>query len=467
MADASPDPTPAPASAPDRGPGHATGAGGAGTAHGASGDHEPRPGRRDDDHDDDDGGGGWRRTLISLAACVLLLAGAGAAIWIIRTSEPEAQQEGATRRSAALVETIVVERGTHAPQLSVLGTVEPARDVMLAPRVSGQVLEVDRSFVPGGIVAAGTPLVRIDPVDFERLVVARESEVRQVAAELAIEQGRQRVARREFELLGEDVDPENRALVLREPQIASIRARLQSAEAALEQARLDLERTVVRAPFDAQILTRDVNVGSQVSAGDALARIVGVDEYWIIASVPLRDLRWIRFAEDADGAGAPVEVRHDAAWPPGTVRGGQVARLIGTVDQRTRLARVLVTVPDPLGRAAEGPALVLGTIVRLRIQGRPLEDVVRIDRDLLRQDDTVWVMEDEQLRIREAEVVFADAEYAYLRSGVEDGEHVVTTNLATVTDGLPLRREAAAGGEATVAARRGGPAAPAPGTATP
>jgi RND family efflux transporter MFP subunit len=394
-----------------------------------------------------------RRIIVSVVACVLLGGAAVGASWLIFASEPTAQQEGATRRSAALVETTTVSRGTYRPQLSVLGLVEPARDVELSPRVSGQVIDLEPSLEPGGFVAAGEPLLQIDPADFERLVTARESDVRQVAAELAIEQGRQRVARREFELLGEDVNEENRALVLREPQIESIRARLLAAEAELEQARLDLERTTVRAPFDAQVLSRAVNIGSQVSAGDPLARLVGTEACWVTASVPLRDLRWIRFPDaagddgddpgtDPEATAANVTVRHDSAWAPGLTRTGRVSRLIGAVDASTRLARVLVTVPDPLGRETGGPPLILGTIVRLQIEGRPLEDVVRLDRDLLRQDDTVWVMRDEKLEIRRADVVFSDAQYAYLRSGVEAGEQVVLTNLATVTEGLPLRTAA-------------------------
>lgn len=383
-------------------------------------------------------GGGIGPIVVTVVVCALLIGAAAGTSRLIFASEPEAQRESATRRTAALVETILVERSDYRPQLEVLGVVEPSRDIVLSPRVAGQIISMDEAFVPGGLVAEGQALLRIDPADFERLVTARQSALREVQAELAIEQGRQDVARQEFELLGEEISPEDRALVLREPQIESIRARLQAAEAELEQAKLDLERTTVRAPFDAQILSREVNVGSQVSPGEALGRLVGVDEYWVMASVPMRDLRWLRFAEDGE-AGSRVRVRHDAAWAPGEHREGRLARLIGTVNEETRLARVLVTVPDPLARETDGPPMILGTLVELVIEGRPLEDVVRLDREYLRQDDTVWVMAGEELEIREAEVVFRDAQYAYIRSGLEAGEHIVTTSLATVTEGLPLR----------------------------
>lgn len=385
-------------------------------------------------------GRAWVRAIVSVVVCVVLLGAAGGAVYVIQTTEPEAESEAATRKTAALVETIQAESGTYRPRLRALGVVEPARDIVLSPRVSGQIVSVEDGFVPGGLVEAGQALLAIDPVDFERMLTMRISEMEQAQATLAIEEGRQAAARLEFELLGEDVDPANRDLVLRVPQIKTARAQLQAAEAAVEQARLDLERATIRAPFAAQILSRSANIGSQVSPGEELARLVGIDEYWIMASVALRDLRWVNFPGDGE-EGARVEVRHTTAWEPGVTREGRVSGLIGTVDQESRLARVLVTVPDPLARDANSPALIIGSIVELRIVGEPLEGVVRLSRAYLRQNDTVWVMVDNALDIREVEVVFSDAEYAYIASGLEAGEHVVTTSLATVTEGLGLRRE--------------------------
>jgi len=411
----------------------------------------------------------WVRVIVSICACALLIGAAGGASYVIFASEPTAQSEGATRRSAALVETIVADRGTYRPMLRVLGAVEPARDIILSPRVSGQIIGLEPAFVPGGIVEAGQPLLRIDPADFEREITARKGEMRQVEAELAIEQGRQIVAREEFELLGEEIDPANRSLVLREPQIEAIRARLQAVRAAVEQAELDLERTTIRAPFDAQILSRSVNLGSQVAPGDALARLVGIEEYWVMASVPLRDMRWLRFPDEepvgAD-AGSSVSVFHTGVWDPGTVREGHLSRLIGSVDAQSRLARVLVTVPDPLALESDAPRMILGTIVQLSIEARAIEDVVRLDRDYLRQNDTVWVMMDGKLQIRKTDVVFRDAEHAYIRAGMRDGvgleagEEVVTTSLATVTDGLLLRRAGDEAAEPSASDGSGGGEAP-------
>ncbi len=192
----------------------------------------------------------WK-VMTTIGVCLLLLAGAGLLLYFIFTTEPKAEREGATRKSAALVETIIVSRGNYQPELVVLGLVEPAEDVMLSPRVSGEITKLEANFVPGGVIKANEPLLTIDPADFKQQLAIRESELLQAQAAVTIEEGRQSVARKEFEILDEDIDPANQALVLREPQLQTVRAQVKAAEAMLKQAELDLERTEIKAPFDA------------------------------------------------------------------------------------------------------------------------------------------------------------------------------------------------------------------------
>lgn len=386
----------------------------------------------------------WLRILGTTITCLAILGASAAAVVVINKTEPTAQQINATRKSSALVDTITAERGPHSPQLVVLGTVEPAQDITLGPRISGQVVELSPEFIPGGMVSKGDLLLRIDPSDFENAVSISNSELLQKEALWEIEQARQRLAVKELEMLEDTIDDTNRGLVLREPQIASIKAEMAAAKASLERAQLDLDRTEVTAPFDAQILTQSVNIGSQVRPGDELARLIGVDEYWIMAAVPIRTLRWIQFPKTNDDGtsteGSKVILRNTDAWGPDAQREGRVARLIGTLDQQTRLARVLITVADPLGRESDAPPLILDTLIETQIEGKEINDVIRMPRDYVRDQDTVWVMKEEQLEIRETQVVFRDAEYAYIREGIEEGEDIVTTTLATVADGVGLRK---------------------------
>lgn len=150
----------------------------------------------------------WRALAIAgnLIVCLAILGTSAAAIiWINRT-EPTAEQVTATRQSSALVETVIARRGTYSPRLVVLGTVQPAQEIVLSPRVSGQVIEMSPKLVPGGMVSKGDLLLRIDPADFENALSISESELAQTEASLQIEQGRQSMAKKELELLEGTID---------------------------------------------------------------------------------------------------------------------------------------------------------------------------------------------------------------------------------------------------------------------
>jgi RND family efflux transporter MFP subunit len=253
--------------------------------------------------------------------------------------------------------------------------------------------------------------------------------------------GQQNVAQQDYELLDDSLAAESKSLVLREPQLNSARAMVESAEAAVQQAELNLERTTIRAPYDAYILSRSANVGSQVSPGDQLGRLVGLDTYWISAMVPLASLRWIS-VPNSEESGAEVRIRNRTSWDPDEYRNGRIFRLVGALEDQTRMASLLISVDDPLSYRSENidqPRLMIGSFVESNIRANELEDVVRLSRDYVRQNDTVWVMEDSRLQIRNLDVLFRDADYAYIREGLQDGDRVVTTTLSTVVDGSRLR----------------------------
>jgi RND family efflux transporter MFP subunit len=383
-----------------------------------------------------------KRKLVTLVVCLAILLGASGVLYVIYKTEPKAEPESAVRRSAMLVEVVKAERGNFRPVISALGTVEAAQDVMLRPRISGEVLSVSDSFEPGQIVKKGDFLLEIDPSDYRNALTRSQSELQQVEADLRLEMGQQEVAKEELKTFDGDLEILDTSLILRVPQLDSIKARVEAARAAVEQAKLDLERTKIVAPFDAQILARDANVGSQVGPNDTLGHLIGQEEYWVIVTIPLNKVYWLDFAATGESQGSNVILRNLAAWPEGVSRTGRAERLIGALDQETRLARVLVTVSNPLAQGEDPkvtPPLVVGSVLDAQIYGREIKDVIRIKRDHVREGNTVWLNRDGKLEINELSVVFQDSDYAYVKAGISDGDQIVITNLRTAAPGTELR----------------------------
>lgn len=364
-----------------------------------------------------------------------------AVLFLIFSSEPTARSEGATKQSAMLVDIVTAESGSFQPVILATGTVEAVEDVIVSPLVEGQIIRRSREFIPGGFVEKGELLLQIDPADYRNALELNKSDLLQAQTDLDVEMGRQEVAEQDLELIGGDsLSPGERSLVLRKPQLNAVKARLQAALASVDQAELEVSRTSIRAPFDAHVLTQNVTIGSQVAPGDNLGRLVGTENYWVTLTVPVSKLRWLQFSDSEDDKGSEVKIRNTTAWPEGTFRLGYLEEQIGALDAETRLARVLVRVPDPLALEKEDkPELMIGAFVEARVQGEEIKDVVRLDRNFIRNNNTVWVMEDGKLQIRNVEIVLTDADYAYISEGLSAGERVVTTNISTVTEGVALR----------------------------
>ena len=382
-------------------------------------------------------GRGARRYLVP--AAVLILAAIGA--YALIRSRPSAQRTPPTR-VARLVEVSPIRLADHVTTVSAMGTVLPARETRLAPRVSGEIVEASAEFAPGGVFAAGDEVVRIDPADFELLVRQRESAVSQAEAAYQLGVGQQAVARREFQLLGGAASEEDRALMLRQPQLKSAEASLAAARAALEDARLDLGRTRVRAPFNSVLADKMADVGSQVGTSSSLGTLIGTDEFWVEVSVPVDQLRWIRIPSRAGETGAAVKVYNEAAWGKGVHRTGEVIRLRPEVEEQGRMARILISVEDPLAlqvRHAGLPRMILSTYVRVEIEGATLSQVATVSRSALRDGNCVYLMgADGGLEIRPVEVVFRAGDAVYAR-GLAAGERLVTTDLSAPVQGMPLR----------------------------
>jgi RND family efflux transporter MFP subunit len=380
----------------------------------------------------------WKKTLI---ICLGILFIGFTTIALIFTTEPTAQQSGATKQTAMLVDVVTVQKGNYKPIINATGTVRPSQDLSISPKVSGEVVKLSNSFKPGGFVKKGDLLLQIDKSDYEIELIEANAALQRAESELSLELGLQQTAKKEYQQLEDSISAENKSLVLREPQLKTVKANVDAARANVRRAELNLNRTSLTAPFDAHIVNRQVNIGSQVSPGNDLGWMVGQKTYWIEAAIPSSKLKWLTFP-DSDSEGSEVIIRNRTSWGDGKSRTGFLFSSIGALQDQTRMARVLIEIEDPLAQAIENenlPALMIGAFVDVNISGEELSNVVRINRDYIRDNNTVWVMQNQKLEIRTADIIFKDAKYAYVTNGLQDNDRVVITNLSTVIDGVDLR----------------------------
>lgn len=393
-----------------------------------------------------------------LLPAAILAAGVALTVYMLKTA-PEATP-AKRPPTPTLVEVAPMASATHPTLIEAMGEVVPSRQIELRPRVSGEIIGVSKEFLPGGHFTTGQTMLRIDPTDYRLTMGQLESEAEKAESDLALEMGNQRIAAKEFALVNEQVSPEERALILRQPQLAKLKATLVSSQARLEQARINLERTEIKAPFNCVITARNADMGTRVNESTVLATLVGTDSFWLRLTLPLDQLRWLDIPETDGESGSPVRI-----YPPGSqdFRQGEIIRLEPALESQGRMAQLLVRVDDPLCFKEENRdkvKLLLGSYVTAEVIGSPIESAFSLSRSHVHDGNTIWLMDKAgNLEIREVTPLFRNRDQVIVAEGISSGERLVTSPLSSPVAGIPLRlpgQEGAAQGKRQAAKGQAG-----------
>lgn len=407
---------------------------------------------------------------------LLILSGAfGIAVLLVisRPSEPPV----ALPERAWTVDVIEVQRGELSPTLELYGRLESPQDAGVTAAVSGEVIEVQVR--DGETVTAGQPLLRMDDREARLSLLQREADVRDIEAQIRLEQRRAARNResldRERELLRlverdadralnlqrdgvlsqSDVDTvtENlkraqlalnaRELAIEESEIrlSQLDAQQMRAAAVRDQAALDLERMQVSAPFDGLVSGLTVSQGDRAQAGEVLMRVHNPERIELRVQIPTRLAFRVRDALAA-GVPMPAQVELERSFYPARLErvSGQIRQGAGTVETFLALEAV------PIGVAG------LGATVRVVLSLPPEPDAIAVPAEALYGRDRLFKMVDGRMRSvtveRVGERLLADgrSEVLVRSSELLPQDQIIVTKLSTATDGLLVRIPEQSGG---------------------
>ena len=372
-----------------------------------------------------------------LMPIVLVALGLVSAVSLVKSKTPVT-----TVRPASvdpLVRVVQIRKVQVPLKVVAQGTVLPRTETTLAAQVAAEISSVSPHFEPGGFFERGEALVQLDRREYQLEVEGAAAQVAQANLRLAQQQAEARVAADEWRELGQG-QPD--ALVLREPQMAEARAMLKAAEAELGMARLALERTTIRAPFDGRVHSKAVDIGQYLMPGQEVATIHAIDYAEVRLPVPDRQLAFLDL---------PLSYRNGSETGPEALLSasftgqryawsGRIVRTEGELDRRSRMMHLVARIEDPYGRRQSGrPPLAMGLFVDAEIEGRTVAGSL-LPRSAMRDDGRVLVVDEEdRLRFREVELIRAREETVVIGAGLEDGERVCVSPLDIVVDGMRVR----------------------------
>lgn len=357
-------------------------------------------------------------------------------------SSQTAERKDDTKK-AVLVDTIEAEVVSLNFTVNSQGTVRPRTETTLVSEVSGKIVSVAPEFVAGGFFREGEVLLQIDPSDYEAGLKRAEAALASRKARLADETARSEQALKDWKNLGRQGQPTD--LALRKPQMADARANVSAAEADVQKARRDLERTRITVPYDGLVRQKSVDIGQYVSPGTRLGVTFAIDTAEVRLPLTNSDLHYLDLPSE-------TEIKNtDKSFPPVTLSTengdatiqwqARIIRTEGVVDETSRVIYAVAQVIDPYGVLGQSDQeeLKIGTFVNAEIQGLPAENVVVLPRYVLRADHTVLIANDDnELEIVPVNVLRAEPRKVYLSGGIEGGAQVVTTTLDAPVPGTKL-----------------------------
>ena len=311
------------------------------------------------------------------------------------------------------------------------GIVKPKYETVLIAQVSGQIFDLSDSFVRGGFVKEGQILAQIDPSDYKAALIDAQASLASAEAALEEEVAKGKVAEEEWKRI---TDASPTELSLRKPQLAQEVARVKAAQASVLRAQRNLERTEIKAPYDAMIETRNIGLGAFVSTGSNIGKLLGT----AVAEVrlPVADNQ-LQYLID-QGNTAKVELVGtfaglDTRWQ------ATIARSEGVIDSTSRMSYLVAEITDPYSLSSKDKSpLRFGAYVNAKILGKELAQATSFPRYLV-VNDRVAILNDElKLEYVDINIVRQDGAQVIVAGGLNSGDRIIVSALDYPVDGMQL-----------------------------
>jgi len=394
------------------------------------------------------------------------------------------------KEKAHAVRVIKAQTADVIPRAIGYGYVVPGQAWQAVAEVSGKVTQVSPHFKKGSICRKGMVLIHIDPAKYKLAIAQAEASIQSTEAQLAelgtqeknyktllgIEEKSLALGKKELNRKKQLFDKNTIAASQYDQQLISyyaqltkvqnlknslnlipanrksLRANLELTRVKLKDAKLDLEYTVIKAPFACRITEVKVEQAQFVQKGHVVALADGTKTAEIAAQIPMDkmmnlmksvkqppslielDMRKVR---EIIGISAMVRVTSgelSVEWE------AEVARIDATIDPQTRTVGVIVAVEDSYKKMIFGkrPPLVRNMFCEVELKGRPIPDTSVIPRAALHEDYVYVADSENRLRRKKIDVAFPQTNFYALRQGLDADDILVVSDLIPAIDGMLL-----------------------------
>ncbi len=315
------------------------------------------------------------------------------------------------------------------------GEVKPQQQVEIKSQVEGHIVYVSPNLVTGGRINKGQLLLRIDDSDYKLQVIQREAKVAQTKQLLEKVKAQARIAQQELADLGRD-NANDLARWL--PQLAHAEAEVKSAKALLDEAKLDLSRTQIVAPFNGVVRKESVNIEQHVGRNGYLATLYANDIMEVSLALNGKQLDILDvpldYFNDDYNSGISVVLSTELGgklleWP------AKLMRTEGQFDTRTRTINVVAEIHQK----NHLQQVIPGLFVNAKISGKSIPKATSLSRTTVRPNNMVWyVDQNDRLRVTQVTPIYRNNDVVII-TGLPNKTRVVTSALLAPTPGTLVK----------------------------
>lgn len=370
----------------------------------------------------------------------VLVLGIGIAGYWNLSEEPEEEKSPPAKKQAIRTKITTLHTQDYQIIIAANGIVQPHNEISLSAQVSGTITKISPALEAGSFFSEGEVLIAIDDRDYKTALAIAEAQ--HLSAKSALQ-----LATLNYERMLEGYREPSVAVVTKAEvdQAFSVRAQaeaeLESSEAQIDRAKLDLDRTTIRAPFDGRVRQKDVGLGQTVGPGTPLGVIFAVDYAEVRLPIAGRDLRHLTLPELDTDPPLDVELRDAISEDSETIWQAHIVRTDGVLDENSLELYAIARIDDPFGRQSGNPPLHIGQPVVGLIGGRLLKDVIALPRGAVRQLDQVVLIDEKTLTLSKLTVapIWSDEKFVIVRDpAIRDGAILATTQLVYAPEGAEI-----------------------------
>lgn len=425
------------------------------------------------------------KLLLKIIIPILLLGASYLGAKYLIATGPQPKKKSVSER-IPVVETIPIKQQDFTVYIKASGVVKAGIQSNLVSEVSGKVIEVSDRFQEGAYFNKNSVLVKIDQQNYLTAVSIAESEVAANQASLSqiiVEQksnqrsidlakknlalGKKEVARlkalwRKKIIARSQLDAEEQKVNQLEQKLqdlqgkqntyasrrAAIEAKINTAKARLQQERLNLSRTIIKAPYAGRVLKKNVDIGQYVSTGALLGQIYATD--YVLVELPLSLSQYALLdLPDAfrDGAGDSRSTNHYPAvtfsYSDGLHQSsweGRVVRSSAALDPESRQIMVIARIDKPFEKK-QGvyEPIRIGQYLKARIKGKTFRNVYVLPPSSVRHNREILLLKDGVVDVVPVRVLLNTAD-ATVIEGTHSivGEKLITTMLSQAMSGMKV-----------------------------